>query len=131
MEKKTPGKILIIDDDPDIRTVVQILLKKQGYEVQTAAHKEEAVQKLDTFLPSVILMDVLLSGSDGRDLCRQLKGEDRTKDVSIIMCSAHPGAMDKFREYGADDFISKPFNAEVLLQKVQSQIESVQVKGIQ
>ena len=61
------ARVLIIDDDPDVRTVMDILLKKQGYEVETASRKEEALVKLAEFKPSVVLLDVLLSGSDGRD----------------------------------------------------------------
>lgn len=113
-------KILIIDDDPDVRTVMAVLMKKQGYEVQTASRREEAMEKLKQFHPSVILLDVLLSGSDGRELCQEIKSDTRMKNVPVIMFSAHPGAADNISSYGADDFISKPINSDLLLKKLDA-----------
>lgn len=113
-------RILIIDDDPDVRTVMNVLMKKQGYEVETASHREEAMRKLSDFHPSVILLDVLLSGYDGRELCQEIKADAKTKDVPVIMFSAHPGAADNIEKYGADDFITKPINTSALLEKLNS-----------
>lgn len=112
------AKILIIDDDPDVRFVMDRLMKNHGYEVETASHREEALQILEGFHPSVILLDVLLSGSDGRELCQEIKADDRTKDVPVIMVSAHPGAAGNIHSYGADDFITKPINSAALLKKL-------------
>lgn len=113
-------KVLIIDDDPDVRTVMNILMKKQGYEVETAFNKEDALLKLDQFRPSIILLDVLLSGADGRQLCREIKEKNQEmKSVPVIMVSAHPGAAENILDYGADDFISKPINTENLLEKIE------------
>ena len=100
-------RILVIDDDPDIRTVLNILLRKQGFEVETASKKEEVFGKIEAFKPSMILLDVLLSGYDGRKVCQEIKDDPQTKDIPVIMFSAHPGAAGKFESYGADDFISK------------------------
>ena len=111
-------KILVIDDDPDVRTVMDLLMKKQGYEVATASRREEALEKLQSFRPTVVLLDVLLSGSDGREICREIKSMKDFKDVPVIMVSAHPGAGDNFNSYGADDFVSKPIKTPALLQKL-------------
>ena len=111
-------KILIIDDDPDVRSLMNSLMKKQGYEVQTASRREEAMNILKQFQPSVILLDVLLSGSDGRELCQEIKAIEKMKNIPVIMFSAHPGAGENIGSYGADDFISKPVNTEVLLKKL-------------
>jgi CheY-like chemotaxis protein len=111
-------KVLIIDDDPDVRTVMNILLKKQGYEVETASRKEEAMEKLHVFHPSVVLMDVLLSGADGRELCQEIKAHPKFRDIPVLMFSAHPGAAGNFASYGADDFITKPINTDTLLEKI-------------
>ena len=116
------AKILIIDDDPDIRTVMNILLKKQGHEVETAAKEQEAFEKIKQFDPSVILLDVLLSGADGRQICKDIKANAATKNIPVIMFSAHPGAAGKIDSYGADDFIAKPINADMLLQKIAKQL---------
>lgn len=111
-------KILIIDDDPDVRTVMNVLLKKNGYEVETASQREEALSKLTNFQPSVVLLDVLLSGTDGRELCQEIKSNDKTKNIQVVMISAHPGAAENISSYGADDFVSKPVNTEILLEKL-------------
>jgi CheY-like chemotaxis protein len=111
-------KILIIDDDPDVRTVMNILMKKQGYEVETAFNREDALAKLEDCCPSVILLDVLLSGSDGREFCKEIKANNQMKDIPVIMVSAHPGAAENIQSYGADDFISKPINSENLMEKI-------------
>ena len=115
-------RILLIDDDPDIRTVMQILLKKHGFEVETAFREEEVYEKVRTYSPALILLDVLLSGADGRTICKNLKANPATQNIPVIMFSAHPGAADKIDSYGADDFISKPFNVDKLLQKLQKQL---------
>lgn len=112
-------KVLIIDDDPDVRTVMDVLMKKKGYAVATASDREDALVKLHDFQPSIILLDVLLSGTDGRELCRELKLSGEIGNVPIIMFSAHPGAAENIRSYGADDFISKPINTEKLMQKLE------------
>lgn len=114
--------ILLIDDDPDVRTVMSRVLQKQGYTVETASRREEALAKLEEKLPSLILLDVLLSGTDGREFCRQLKSSVATRDIPVIMFSGHPGAAVHFESYGADDFLTKPFNTEVLLEKLHNQL---------
>jgi len=116
------AKILLIDDDPDIRTVMGMVLKREGYEVETASRREEALAKIAAEKPSLILLDVLLSGSDGRELCRQLKADDDTRHIPVIMFSGHPGAALQFESYGADDFITKPFHTETLLEKLSRQM---------
>lgn len=112
------ARILLIDDDPDIRTIINILLKKNGFDVETASTRTEAFEKLELFRPDVILLDVLLSGSDGRVICKEIKEKESLKQVPVIMFSAHPAAGGKIMDYGADDFIAKPLNTQTLLDKV-------------
>ncbi|GAA4751379.1 response regulator [Flavisolibacter ginsenosidimutans] len=119
------AKILLIDDDPDVRTVLRATLQRQGYEVETASGRDEAFAKLQQAKPALIMMDVLLSGADGRELCREIKAAERTKNIPVIMFSGHPGAALKFETYGANDFISKPFNTEDLLAKLSRQMGTV------
>ena len=100
------------------------LMKQQGYEVETAAHREEAMYKLEDFQPSVIFLDVLLSGSDGREFCQELKNNSDMQHIPVIMFSAHPGAADNIESYGADDFITKPINTEALLEKMNRLVKA-------
>lgn len=111
-------RVLIIDDDPDARTIMNVLMKKHGCEVETASNREDALSKLENFSPSLILLDVLLSGTDGREFCREMKHSEHLKSIPIVMVSAHPGAAENISKYGADDFISKPINTHVLLEKL-------------
>jgi DNA-binding response OmpR family regulator len=117
-------KVLIIDDDPDVRTVMNVLMRKNGYEVETASGREEAISKLESFHPKLVLLDVLLSGTDGRELCREIKANERTKDVVVVMFSAHPGAADNIDSYGADDFITKPINSDLLLERISNLVKN-------
>lgn len=119
------AKILLIDDDPDIRTVMGMTLTKEGYTVETASRREEALEMITAEKPSLILLDVLLSGSDGRELCRELKADESTRHIPIIMVSGHPVAAQQFESYGADDFIAKPFNTQTLLQKLSKRINEM------
>lgn len=117
------ARILLIDDDPDVRNVMSILLKKHQHEVVTAVSKDEVEKSLNGSKPDLILMDVLLSGADGREICREIKASDELKQIPVIMFSAHPGAADKISSYGADDFLAKPLNTEALMKKVNEYLQ--------
>ncbi len=114
-------KILIIDDDPDVIIVLQLLLKKEGYDVATASNEKEAYTQVEVFKPHLIVMDVLLSGVDGRTICKKLKSEAGTKHIPIIMFSAHPGVQKNMADFGADDFIPKPFESIKILERIEAQ----------
>ena len=116
------SKILVVDDDLHILVVMEILLSMKGFEVDVTAKWENTFDKIETFKPDLILLDVLISGNDGRTLCKQLKSKSDTKHIPIIMFSAHPSAAATINEYGADDFIAKPFDVNDLLAKVNKQL---------
>lgn len=116
------SRILVIDDDVDILSVMEILFSMKGYNVEVTAKGENTFSKIESFKPDLILLDVLISGYDGRVICKQLKNNEATKHIPVIMFSAHPGAAATIADYGADDFISKPFDINNLLQKVNKQL---------
>lgn len=111
-------KILIVDDDESILEAISLLLEGGGYSVETTLNGDEIYKKIRLFSPDVILLDVLISGSDGRVICKKLKEDKNTKAIPIIMISAHPNAKQAIHEYGADDFLEKPFESSDLLAKV-------------
>jgi DNA-binding response OmpR family regulator len=112
-------KILVVDDEPDILEFLQIILQQEGYTVVTT-EKGDYVEKLrNGSLPDLILLDVLLSGKDGRDIVKQLKRQEETKHIPIIMFSAHPNAEQTAVEAGAEDFVAKPFDIDFLLRKIE------------
>ncbi len=116
------SRILVVDDDIDILSVMEILLTMKGFEVEVTARGENTFPKIETFMPDLIILDVLISGHDGRAICKQLKTNEATKNIPVIMFSAHPGAAATIADYGADDFISKPFDVNDLIKKVNSQL---------
>lgn len=118
-------KILVVDDDADILSVMEILLTMKGFQVEVTAKGENTFPKIETFKPDIILLDVLISGQDGRIICRKLKSTKETMHIPIIMFSAHPGAAATIAEYGADDFIAKPFDVGNLVQKLKHQLEII------
>ncbi len=118
------SKILVVDDDIDILSVMEILLSMKGFEVEVTSKGENTFPKIESFKPDLILLDVLISGHDGRAICKQLKSNKSTRHIPIIMFSAHPGAAATISDYGADDFIAKPFDVNNLMQKVNNQLNS-------
>lgn len=114
----TPRRLLVVDDEPDILEFLQIILEEEGYEVVTSDKGEYLEQLHNGGLPHLILVDVLLSGKDGREIVKFLKSQEETKHIPIIMFSAHPSAAETARQAGADDFLAKPFDIDVLLARI-------------
>jgi len=117
-------KILVVDDDVDILDALRFLLEDRGYEVKTTEKGEYAENLRDTNggLPHLIILDVLLSGKDGRTICKKLKSKVETKHIPIIMISAHPGAEKSVKECGADAFVPKPFDIKYLMNKIETNL---------
>ena len=118
--QSAPKRILIVDDEPDILEFLQVILEEEGYAVVTSDKGEFLEQLHNGGLPHLILLDMLLSGKDGREIVRSLKSQQETKSIPVIMFSAHPSAEATARQAGADDFLEKPFHIDVLLEKIAS-----------
>jgi CheY-like chemotaxis protein len=116
------GKILVADDDAGIVDALQMVLEDADYEVQTTMDGH-AVRRVTDELPDVILLDIWMSGDDGRDICRFLKSQQRTMNIPIIMISATSDLAQSAKAAGADDFLPKPFHMEHLLEKVEKHIK--------
>lgn len=116
-------KIMVIDDDSAILEIIKIILEDNSYEVSTCSDGT-CLSKLNGKLPDLILMDVLLSGQDGRDLTRGLKSKTKTKKIPVVMISAHPTAYEGALKSGADDFISKPFDIDHFLKIVAKNLKT-------
>lgn len=113
--KKTTKKILVVDDDPSILDAVSLVLEDEGYDVKAEEKGSKVFDRIATFKPDLLLLDILLSGSDGRIVCKQIKGNMETRSLPIILISAHPHVKDSIGECGADDFLPKPFSLTSLL----------------
>lgn len=117
-------KILVVDDDDGILDAISLILEDAEYKVMTLSNGNDTLKKTKIFEPDIILLDVLLSGSDGREICRSLKDNLATKQIPIIMISAHPTAKIGIKQYGADNFLAKPFEAVDLLQVIEKHLKN-------
>ncbi|MEO6812741.1 MAG: response regulator [Ginsengibacter sp.] len=112
-------RILIIDDDKDLLTIVKSSLEKKGFEVYAFLNFENGVDIINKCEPQVILLDVFLSGVDGLEVCKRLKTSPYTRHIPIIVFSGYPRVAETaIYEFGADDFIAKPFEVNELVRKV-------------
>ena len=114
-------KILVVDDDESILEVLYIVLAGEGYNVETSVNVQP-LQKLDGERPDLILLDVLLSGEDGIEICKRLKNQPKTRDIPIILLSAHSSASKTASNSGANAFLDKPFDIDVLAKLVKEHL---------
>ncbi len=111
-------RILVADDDPAILDATRMILELEGYEVTTTVDGATLPEMLEN-PPHLLLLDIWMSGHDGKDICRALKAQDSTKHIPIIMVSASRDVSESARVSGADDFLTKPFEMEDLLAMVK------------
>ena len=115
----TKEKILIIDDDPDISMMIKLMLEYKGFSVSIADRPELVDELLTKGGFKLIIMDMLLSGVNGVDVCTRLKNNADFAKIPLIMISAHPNARTICLEAGADYFVAKPFDMEELLTAIR------------
>lgn len=115
-------KILIVEDDPDILLVLTAMLEDAGYTATATETGDGLLDLHEGELPDLILLDMLLSGHDGRELVRQLKAGPATAHIPVLMLSAHPAGESGARDAGADGFLPKPFEMDALLGMVAAHL---------
>jgi two-component system phosphate regulon response regulator PhoB len=113
--------ILVVEDEDDIQEVVKYTLLKEGYRVTCAGSGEEALKLVRTDRPDLVLLDLMLPGVDGLEVCRQLKKDPATEGIPVIMLTAKGEESDIVAglELGADDYVTKPFSTRVLVARVR------------
>ena len=119
------SRILVVDDEPLIVEMIEETLSGDGHEIFKAYSGEEALQKVDQELPDLVLLDLMLPGMDGLEVSRQMQNEARFNHIPIIMLTAKNAISDRVAGYdrGADDYITKPFDADELLIRVRAQLQ--------
>jgi DNA-binding response OmpR family regulator len=110
-------RVMIADDDPGILDALRLMLEFAGYEV-SATFNGATLLDMEDNLPDLILLDIWMSGTDGRDVCKALKSKALTKDLPIIMISASTDLENSAKDAGADDFLEKPFDMDELFSKI-------------
>ena len=117
----TKETILVIDDEEDILELIKYNLIKEGYKVECVISGEEAIAKAKSELPDLIVLDLMLPGVDGLDICKQLKSNSNLAHIPIIMLTAKSEDSDIVigLELGADDYITKPFSPRVLIARIK------------
>ena len=121
------AKILIVEDNDDLLEFFCILMEKNGFEIKGASSRVEIDSHLLLFKPDLIMMDVMLHGEDGRDICKEIKSNH--KHLPIILLSGNPQALSNFSEYHADGVIEKPFTISTVISKANEIISQRVVKN--
>ncbi len=119
---KKSKKIWIIDDDPGILEVIDIILKEEGYSTKAICNGSTVFEELRKETPRLILLDVLMSGIDGREISRDLKKDKRTRDIPVIIMTADMQIEEKAKEAQADGYLQKPFNIDEILTVLTSHL---------
>ena len=119
-----PKKILVVDDEPDMLEIVKLQLQKSGYEVLTAAKKDEGLQLVSSEKPDLILLDIFLKNDDGFEICRQIKSDNPRQKVVIYTAKIDKADARKALEVGADDLTLKGDSMSGILDAIEDKINS-------
>jgi len=113
-------RILVVEDDPDILELLRLNLSQAGFEVTTAKNGDDALAALRRSQPDLVLLDLMLPGRSGTEVCREIRGDDRLRATPVIMLTAKSEEIDRVVgfELGADDYVTKPFSPRELVLRV-------------
>ncbi|WP_290648128.1 response regulator [Aquisalimonas sp.] len=119
-----PKRILIVDDEPNIVLSLQFLMKKSGYEVETATDGEQALEAVERQQPDLMLLDVMMPRKDGYQVCQILREREECANMRIVMLTAKGRDVEREKgmSLGADDYITKPFSTQDVINKVSEML---------
>lgn len=126
MAKKTSPeqrrRILVIEDEKDLAEMIKIRLEKEGWQVELAYDGEEGIRRAKSLKPDLITLDIRMPKLDGYEVCRQLKADKECKHIPILMITVRASEQDKKLGYeaGADDYLPKPYERDVLVSKIKA-----------
>ncbi|WP_432712547.1 response regulator [Pedobacter sp.] len=118
------SKVLLIDDDVDMLEVMESTLTFYGYNVQTSSYTDNIVALVHLHQPDLVIIDYLMPGINGGEMCAELKRTEVTKDLPVIIVSAYERIIQSLGNYGCDAFVSKPFDMKHLLAVIQKTIST-------
>lgn len=118
-------RILVVDDEPEIHTVLGKLLSKEGFTVENAYNAMDAYESVAKKRPDLIILDIMMPKISGIEVCNKLKSDPATKDILILIVSAKDAQPDRIEglDAGADDYVSKPFHLKSLVRKIEHMLE--------
>jgi len=124
MTDKSLPPILVVDDNEDNANIIRDYLEAKGYPISVAYNGDEAMTMFESVRPSIVLLDVMMPGRDGWQVCREMKASPQGKDIRVVMVTALQDWMDKRQaiETGADDYVEKPFELAKLASVVERNI---------
>jgi len=129
-ENSAEGRILVVEDDVSLRTILRIQLERAGYDVRAAQDGEEALRMVAEDMPDLILLDVMMPGMNGYEVCHALKSDVTTANIPVIMLTARSEQEDRIRGLsgGANDYLTKPYEVEELLVRVRNILQWSQLQ---
>ena len=126
----TKRQILLVDDEKDIIKLLQYNLEKEGYQISIARTGEEGLELAKSRVPDLVILDLMLPGIDGLEVCKILRADKKTKQIPVLMLTAKSTEVDQIvgLELGASDYIAKPFSVKVLLARVKNILRNLENK---
>lgn len=115
-------KIFVADDDPSITEVVRIILESNGYTVLTPSSVETILSEIQQTLPDLVMLDLWMSGVEGKKIAQTLKSAPNTSQIPVVVFSAHNEGAQIAKAAGAEDYLAKPFDIDVLLSTIQKYV---------
>lgn len=118
------SKVIIVDDSRELLEVLKYFLEEKGFEVETVTKQDELIPLIKSYSPDLIILDIYLQGEDGREICKELRKQEETKYLCILMFSASAKALINYKDYGADGYLEKPFGLNEVIEKIESSLET-------
>ena len=124
---KSQGRILLVDDEPDLLVLVRNILRDEGFTVDTAENGEVALKKARSFKPDLVILDMMMPGMSGVDVCQKLRDSPETKGLKVVFLTVvrfSEAGMNVLREFGVMDYITKPFETKDLIKRVKKALKA-------
>lgn len=117
-------KIMVVEDEPNLRKLLEVIIGKEGYQVMTLDDGEAALERLDSFRPDLIISDIMMPRLDGLELCRKIRAMPQHQNIPVLLLTAKDAPTDKYQGFreGADDYVVKPFDPVELLFRIEAHL---------